>query len=107
MRIIAHREARQRVKENLGYDPVERARRQLAPKKGGSGNDGGDGRRKASSTGDTRGTPTSCHTRLSIISQSHREVAFWVHYATPVEYCKGPNSSSARVASSSNHHGCY
>jgi hypothetical protein len=56
-RIIAHHEARQRVKENLGYDPIERAEEeQLSSgggKKlssgggGGGGGSGGDGKKES------------------------------------------------------------
>jgi LSD1 subclass zinc finger protein len=46
-RMIAHHEARQRVKENLGYDPVERAREEQLNSKKGSSSDGGDGKKES------------------------------------------------------------
>jgi LSD1 subclass zinc finger protein len=112
-RIIAHHEARQRVKENLGYDPVERAQEeQLNSKKGSRGNDGGDGKKKSILNEVT--LPPMCppaiipaaKVGICLPKESLPRSRFLEHTATPrqPELCKGqivPSSSG----SSSNHHG--
>jgi hypothetical protein len=116
-RIIAHHEARQRVKENLGYDPVERMQEeQLNSKQGssrsGGGGGGGSGSGKKETTVSKVTLPPMCPPAvipaatfsICLPKQPLPECRFLAPTVTPrqPELCKGqvvPGTSG----SSSNH----